>query len=299
MGIGAPEIKMLTRLQKEGYFHSRRVVVEIGAQQLSNDILRNPQVLWDCQESFNAVRWNPPPPDFTRIAHGELEELSADAPVSRNFFEGIGFEYNSIDLDGSPGAVPLDLNFDDVPENLRKRASLVTNCGTTEHVANQLNAFKIIHDLTMVGGVMIHHVPAQGYLTHGLINYNPKFFWYLSASNGYKWLHFGFPFSTVKYNIPNDIVDEAAQYGVETADLLRNVEYCDAGIFVAMQKLYDIDFVPPIDVPAGSETNNDIMKKRYWTIFDQDRFHRWINDVEAKRSVFDHLKRVVALLGKR
>jgi hypothetical protein len=36
---------------------------------------------------------------------------------------------------------------------------------------------------------MIHNVPTQGLFMHGLVNYNPKFFWMLARSNGYKWLH--------------------------------------------------------------------------------------------------------------
>jgi hypothetical protein len=30
------------------------------------------------------------------------------------------------------------------------------NFGTTEHVANQLNAFKLIHDLAAKGCIMVH-----------------------------------------------------------------------------------------------------------------------------------------------
>jgi hypothetical protein len=73
----------------------------------------------------------------------------------------------------------LDLNFDGngIPTEHKGKYSLVTNFGTTEHVTNQLNAFKVIHDLTMPNGVMIHEVPAQGMFNHGLVNYNPKFFW--------------------------------------------------------------------------------------------------------------------------
>ena len=100
-----------------------------------------------------------------------------------------GSGYAAIDIDASPGSIPLDLNFDDVPAEFKASFALVTNFGTTEHVANQLNAFKTIHDLAEVGGVMIHTVPAQGYMNHGLVNYNPKFFWMLARSNGYKWLY--------------------------------------------------------------------------------------------------------------
>ena len=52
---------------------------------------------------------------------------------------------------------------------------LVVNAGTTEHVVNQDNAFRVMHDLTKVGGVMMHEVPAGGMLTHGVVGYNPQF----------------------------------------------------------------------------------------------------------------------------
>ena len=42
-----------------------------------------------------------------------------------------------------------------------------------------------------------------------------------------------------------------------------------AVIVVAMQKWHDLDFVPPIDVPNGSHTENPYVKKRYWPIFRQ------------------------------
>jgi hypothetical protein len=77
----------------------------------------------------------------------------------------------------------LDLNYDEVPAENRGRYDLVTNFGTTEHVVNQLNAFKIIHDLTAPGGVMIHELPAQGQIDHGFFAYNPKFFHKLELSN--------------------------------------------------------------------------------------------------------------------
>ena len=39
---------------------------------------------------------------------------------------------------------------------------MVTNFGTTEHIANQLQSFKIIHDLAAPGALMLHVVPAGG-----------------------------------------------------------------------------------------------------------------------------------------
>ena len=63
---------------------------------------------------------------------------------------------------------------------------MVTNFGTTEHIANQLQSFKIIHDLAAPGALMLHVVPAGGMPTDGLVSYNPKFFWLLCRSNGYR-----------------------------------------------------------------------------------------------------------------
>jgi hypothetical protein len=65
------------------------------------------------------------------------------------------------DVDTAPHTIRLDLNFDDVPDKHKGKYQLVTNFGTTEHVANQNQAMKIIHDLTAVGGVMVHNLPMQ------------------------------------------------------------------------------------------------------------------------------------------
>ena len=66
----------------------------------------------------------------------------------------------------------------------------MTNFGTTEHVANQVNTFGVIHDLTAPDGLMLHAIPMQGMLNHGLFNYTPKFFWMLGRSNGYRITYF-------------------------------------------------------------------------------------------------------------
>jgi cyclopropane fatty-acyl-phospholipid synthase-like methyltransferase len=57
----------------------------------------------------------------------------------------------------------LDLNHDIVPEDWRSRFDLLINAGTTEHVVNHDNAFRVMHDLVKVGGFMIHEVPVAGF----------------------------------------------------------------------------------------------------------------------------------------
>jgi hypothetical protein len=45
------------------------------------------------------------------------------------------------------------LNHEPTPQKFVGDFDLVVNFGTTEHLLNQYNAFKVIHDATKVGGV--------------------------------------------------------------------------------------------------------------------------------------------------
>ena len=41
-----------------------------------------------------------------------------------------------------------------------------------------------------------------------------------------------------------------------------------------MQKAFNIAYVPPIDVPTGTQTQIESLKRRYWTVFEPDAFER-------------------------
>jgi hypothetical protein len=261
-------------LRLAGLIRRRTAVMEIGAQQLSNNFLEATQSLqtlgafFGIDQPINLGATLP-----THIIHGNLEHLNTAAPVARDFWRWLGFEYAAIDVDGSPGSIPLDLNFDSVPQEERGRYGLVTNCGTTEHVANQLNAFEVIHDLTAPNGLMMHQLPAQGYSNHGLVNYNLKFFWMLARSNFYRWIYADYSQSE-PYPLPANIIDCIGEGKPASAARAADYKVTDAGLCVIVQKVFDIPFVPPLDVPTGSEVNNETLKRRYWTVFDRDAFAR-------------------------
>ena len=113
--------------------------------------------------------------------------------------------------------------FEEKVENIHNLATaslsdLIINTGTTEHVANQGNAFRVIHDLSAVGGLMYHEVPA-GSWDHGLINYGPRFFQCLQQQNDYEQV------------------------------LYRGRRENDMTIRSALRKRDNNDFVIPLDVP--------------------------------------------------
>lgn len=267
MGISRRDIDVLIRLRQLGHLPTGGEVVEIGTQQLANSFLVSTEQISELGRLFGKNGALPlPTPQQSRLAHGDLIHLEESAPMARPFWEWLGFRYSSIDVEGSE-SIEIDLNFDDAPSRHRGSFDLVTNYGTTEHVVNQLNAFRVIHDLARVGGVMVHHLPLQGMMGHGLINYNPKFFWMLSRSNRYQWLYSNLLAAAPRCNLPQEVIDDVTQFEPDIAALTRNYQYSDLMVLVAVKKVEEMPFVPPIDVPNWVKTDNKKLQERYWSIF--------------------------------
>ena len=255
MAISVPDLLVILRLRKTGILDERFAVADVGAQQLGNDVLRNRRILPVVARLF-AV----PLQGFGSTDRTD-KTLPVDAPSARRFWEWLGCSYTAIDIDGSPGSLPLDLNVDEVPAEHKGRYQLVMNLGTTEHVADQNQAMKVVHDLTAVGGVMIHTVPMQGYSNHGLLNYNPKFFWMLAKSCRYHWLDMRISYDT-PMPLSADIIGEVTRFSSAAAKRLEKLFVTDVGFMAVMQKREDIPFVPPID--AGDAVAEQRLRERYW-----------------------------------
>jgi hypothetical protein len=267
LGINRLDLELLIELRQRRHIPLNPYVVELGAQQLSNSFLRSDDLVRKAEAAFGAAHpYALPAPGAPMMSAEHVELLDSAAPFARDFWLALGFDYTAIDVDGSPGSVPLDLNYDQVPGALRNKYGLVTNLGTTEHVCNQMNAFKAVHDLAAPGAVMIHHLPAGGMLNHGLVNYTPKFFWYLARSNDYKWLYMNFYGSGNSYPIAPNILDFTKTYAPDSSEAMRAREITDYAILVAFQKTLDIPFVAPIDVNTGTASNDPALNRRYWTV---------------------------------
>ena len=247
VGLHNGLLRDLADLKKSGILDGFREVIEIGAQQLSNAFLRDREGL---KRLFNLYGKKPPnlgEPTDAGILDG-IERLPEKAPSSRQFWQSLGFNYRSIEFDGHRDSIALDLNRDRVPRRLRGKFHLVVNTGTTEHVANQDNAFRVIHDLTSVRGIMIHALPAGGMISHGLITYNLKFFWHLCRENNYDVLFLkNHPCGTNP--IPGDVLQSNAKYGAEL-NQFPSIGVTDFMVSAILRKTEDVPFVTPLDVPA-------------------------------------------------
>jgi hypothetical protein len=89
----------------------------------------------------------------------------------------------SVDLGGTPKAIIHDLNR---PLDLGRRFGVCVNNGTSEHIFNQHQFFKTMHDHTEPGGLMIHWTPVFGWVNHGFYNLQPTTIFALSQANNYE-----------------------------------------------------------------------------------------------------------------
>ena len=244
MGLNNRFVAELAALKRRGALTGSSVI-EIGAQQLSNPLLRDHDALKDLFGLFARKM-----PDLgSPIDEGYLdgiERLSDESPSSRALWEALGFSYTAIEFDGHRDSIPLDLNRDPVPSRMRGVFDLVVNTGTTEHVANQDHAFAVMHDLCKQGGVIYHELPAGGMMTHGLFTYTPKFFWNLCRENGYEPL----TLKTIYCGsgpVPQNVRDSNVQFAGE--DTIGIDVVPDCAIVAALRKPHDRPFVTPLDVP--------------------------------------------------
>jgi hypothetical protein len=155
-------------------------IVELGDQMLNADTPPGPIIEF--------IKKFKPHDDCTEIA-ASLPVNSFGVTYAYEMWRRCGLDYLSYDVTEAPHSKVFDLNFHAVPEEDRRTAMIVTNIGTTEHVANQLNAFQTIHDLLKTGGIAIHSVPFTGMLNHSFFNYHPKFFFSLIVNNRYRLRH--------------------------------------------------------------------------------------------------------------
>lgn len=274
------DVKIIADLKVKGYLDSKPLLAEVGSQDLARSLLDDQSMIRALCREFGADECIFSVPEITSSENMAAQEL----PHARQLWGWLGFSYFCLALDNDPRTISVDLNYDEAPAHLKKRASVVSNIGATSHFANQLNAFKVIHDTCSVGGIMYHHVPAEGFMTHGLIKYDPKFFWMLARSNGYKWLYWDFRGTTETTRLHDDALGELKKFHADDFQRFESYSISNGSLIVVMQKSYDLDFVAPLDTPNGL-LPDPTMSDRYWTVFQPARFQALIEKIEAGKQI--------------
>jgi SAM-dependent methyltransferase len=290
MGLGPPVIALYQQLKTLGAFDDIKSVMELGSQ---NVWCTHATMVRRLFESFGQKG----PSD--ELMHGLLARTAA----ARELYEGLGFTYNCVDTDAKFGALALDINFDPVPSEHYGRYDLVTNHGTTEHLINQLNAFKMIHDFTRPGGYMLHALPFLGQWDHGFFNYQPNLFDALARYNSYRtlgmWIGIDWQLSSFVPWEPRLL--EFLNLSPKSTGLL----------IVLLQKMYGNDFQVPFQ-GAYEQTRTSDVSYRYGMVIDgevydgrRDKFlsqtiirNPYMTEIPAAALARELVKRVRNRLGR-
>ena len=148
-------------------------------------------------------------------------------------------KYRAVDLHGTVVAEQHDLN---LPLPFSDRFDVVTNLGTAEHIFNQQQVFKSLHEKTKPGGIMIHSLPNQGGYDHGFYNYHPTFVFDLSQANRYHIVTLLYGDGTTKLCTLTPIPDRTTYVKLALEKKLSNY----SGLLAVLRRpLDDAPFVVP------------------------------------------------------
>ncbi len=183
-----------------------------------------------------------------------------------------GIDYVSIDICQGHKTRIFDLNFQSTPAEYSEAFDVVLNFGTTEHVFNQYNSFKIMHETAKRGAYFFHQVPSIGYIDHGYFMYSPRTFVELAEANGYALLDLWFTgpqgaaklFDVVSYR--PDISSPARQDS--RAEDWGNAPIPNAVVNVLLRKERSGPFRLSVDATTSAGVVVDEVSKRYGTSAD-------------------------------
>ncbi|MDE2027114.1 MAG: hypothetical protein KGK03_10300 [Candidatus Omnitrophica bacterium] len=180
MGLGPAAIKLNLELWARGQFRGTHSVMDMGLQEL--------QICpADFQQLLQAARL----PVYEKEKLLALQEGPKGICPSRSFYEALGIkDYACIAPGRGQGTIQFDLNCPLEDKSLYGRYDLVTDYGNNECVFNTCEAFRTIHRLCSVGGVLV--MSQNAYRGKGLYAYDPSFLEGMASANNYKILFSSF-----------------------------------------------------------------------------------------------------------
>jgi hypothetical protein len=171
MGASAGNLDVIASLYRRGLLPRGGAIADLGCSQLRDAGVDDLRRFFDC---FGAI-----------VPDEEIERLAAHNVFLTEHVKRAGFSYRAFDIVTAPDCEWLDLNSDRVPKRWRGHFDLVLNFGTTEHVLDQFNAFRTLHDLAKPGGMIYSLFLRGGNMDHGLLHYTDRFVDLLCEANCY------------------------------------------------------------------------------------------------------------------
>lgn len=231
MAISSTEFRFLAYAFRSGLFPPHGSVLEFGEAQTVN--LNVPKALGSVMSPGLAR-------DHAVANATELagKDGSGFALAKLIYLAVLNYtSYAAIDLEPGPSyRIQQDLNH---PFDLGTRYDICINNGTFEHVFNQANVYKAIHDHTRAGGLMMHYAPSIGCFNHGLFNIQPGFILDLASANDYEIRLAVLSTSVAMYPIE-------PKMGITAKTLAEHPDLSNAYIHAILRKRSDRPFAYPL-----------------------------------------------------
>ena len=233
MGLGIAAVKLNLELWQRSFFKNIKSV-DIGSQELHlkqadfEELIRVAGVTTYKKENFTPLANWPGQPRCS----------------SKPFYEMLGVEnYACIDLGREHGAIPLDLNLPLEDSSLYGQYDLVTDHGCNEHAFNIAEAYRTMHRLCKLQGLMI--IVQSVWRGNGYYLFDKSFFEGIAAANNYKILFSSYIVTT---NTPTSAGSENEFHIPLSHELLDVIDWAKVlfiGICYVLQKQADSDFKYP------------------------------------------------------
>ena len=245
----------LDRLQAMKLLPAGASVLDIGS---SNLYSATPEGLRHFLSQYDSVEVG----DYEfieRLAKGS--KYGPDGVANESFvgelLEQAGMRYLSFDIADGYKTQIFDLNRDVLEERLHGAFDTVINSGTTEHVLNQLNAFRVVHDAVKRDGHMVHVLPCVGYVDHGFFTYTPRVFFDIAGYNDYELVCFEYQGPNQGKDLYSIVRDYKSNFPRLSATLeaantaLTSFRAPDIAAFVVFRKKRDARFCTPMEISTS------------------------------------------------
>jgi hypothetical protein len=255
MGI---TLTVLEKLHARGCLKSGGAVLDIGSSNLYGasesgirEFLRSNGATAAAADSDNIRRLSEGSA-YDAVSGGKNDVFAGE------LLEKANISYDAIDIADGYKTTILDLNRENAPSHFVKKFDVVINCGTTEHLLNQYNAFKVIHDATKPGGYIFHSVPCVGYSNHGYITYTTRCFFDLAGYNSYEVVDLWFDGPGGANDLYQPIQDYSSYFPVLTeiaarrdgtafGQALKQFNIPDIGLAILLRKVQDRPFMGALE----------------------------------------------------
>ncbi len=201
MALGVSGVRINLELFIRGFYKGFESVFDMGAQDLLLDLEEFKGLL-----ALAGIN-NYDVSEFSILAKSPSKRMGTEA-----FYKLLGFKkylccdlYEHVRTGMRWNAIQHDLNYPITDNSLLGKYDLVTDYGNNEHVFNLTEAYRSLHNLCKVNGIII--IQQQVYGGNGYYNFTPYYFEDMAAANEYQVIFSFYEFNNHFIPIDSSLLD--------------------------------------------------------------------------------------------